>query len=703
MWLPEQTGALAARLKAAGLALAPSALRNLHGYPLGAVVSLDGCSGSFVSPDGLILTNHHCVTDALQYLSSPGHDLVQSGYIARTRADEKWIGPTGRVFVTESMKDVTDDVRAGLDRIAGDVARFKTLEKREKELIATCEAVRPNVRCEVASMFGGGQYFLITRLEIKDVRLVAAPPDSVGNFGGEIDNWRWPRQAGDFGIYRAYVGTDQMPAEHSASNVPYHPRRYLKIARQPLEPGDLVFVAGYPYSTYRLRTHDEVEQAVDWAYPRRIKLYEAYLALLHKLGKHDENVRLKALPLVRDLANSLTYTKGALEGLTRGGAAADRQALEQKLKAWIRASPERRVKYEDLFPRLDAIFARKKRTRDADAALGDMIWFPRLLRQAMAIVRNAENRPKPDAEREPGFQTRDQERLDDAARALGKRYSRKLDSALLALGAERAAKLPARAARPLLRPLIGGAQPTDASIEAAVARIYAKTKLEDEKVRLHLLDTASLAELRQSADPMIRLALALRPLQKAAERHNHAYDGAMLVERPRYVAALRAESGKPLAPDANRTLRITFGSVVGYRPKPGAPPYAPFTTLSGVVKKTTGKPPFDTPQNLLGAVRAHRFGRYEDRRLGQVPVDFLSDVDITGGNSGSPTLNARGRLVGLAFDGNYEAMASDWLFMPRITRAIHVDIRYVLWILDAVDHDGRVLKELGVTPEFPSR
>jgi Peptidase S46 len=703
MWLPGQMGAFAPRLKAAGLALPASALGDLHGDPLGAVVSLDGCTGSFVSPDGLIITNHHCVTDALQYLSSPGHDLVESGFVARARADEKWIGPTGRVFVTESMKDVTADVRAGLDEIADDVARFKALQAREKQLIATCEAVGPNVRCEVASMFGGGQYVLITRLEIKDVRLVAAPPDSVGNFGGEIDNWRWPRHAGDFGIYRAYIGLDQLPAEHAPSNVPYHPRWYLRIAKEPLEPGDLVFVAGYPYTTYRLRTVDEVEQAVDWSYPRRIQLCEDYLGLLDKLGKRDEDVRLKALPLVRDLANTLTYTKGALEGLTRGGAAADRQALEQKLKAWIQANPERRATYRGLFQRLDAIFAAKKRTRDADAALREMTWFPSLLGDALSIVRNAENRPKPDAEREPGFQARDQEQLDDAARVLGKRYSRKLDAALLTEAAERSAKLPGRVARPLLRPLIGGAKPTDANIEAAVARVYAQTKLENENVRMHWLEAASLAKLKKSADPMIRLALALRPLQRAAERHSHAYDGAMLVERPRYVAALRAESNEPLAPDANRTLRITFGSVVGYRPKPDAAMYAPFTTVSGVVKKTTGKPPFDTPQDLLDAARAHRFGRYVDRRLGQVPVDFLSDVDITGGNSGSPTLNARGRLVGLAFDGNYEAMASDWLFMPHITRAIHVDIRYVLWILDAVDHDARVLKELGVTPEFPSR
>jgi hypothetical protein len=234
------------------------------------------------------------------------------------------------------------------------------------------------------------------------------------------------------------------------------------------------------------------------------------------------------------------------------------------------------------------------------------------------------------------------------------------------------------------------------AIDKALADLY-KTKLEDEKTRLDLFRTAKKADLATSKDPMIKLALALRPIFLAAESRGKAYEGAMSLLRPRYFDALQKMRNMPLAPDANGTLRVTYGTVRGYRPSAETPIYRPFTTISEMVAKVTDKEPFIAPAKLVDAARAKKYGKHTSEALGEVPVDFLSDVDTTGGNSGSPTMNSKGELVGLLFDGNYEAMASDVVFLPEITRAIHVDFRYVQWVLDA-DGADNVLAELGVTP-----
>ena len=700
MWLPRQLSEHAETLKKLGLEIDPSDLSDPMAYPLGAVVSLGGCSASFVSPKGLVITNHHCVTGALQYNSSPEKNLLKEGYQAQKPDEEKSIGPTGRVYVTQAFTDVTDTMRKGLAELASDKARNDELEKREKQLIAGCEKAKASVRCEVASYFGGGQYLLIERLEIKDVRLVYAPPAGIGNYGGEIDNWRWPRHTGDFSIYRAYVGKDDKPAEHAADNVPFTPRQYLKLASRPLGKGDLVFVAGYPGRTYRLTTAEETEEAVEWWYPRRIDLFQEYLAVLEAVGKDDPEAKIRATPLERGLSNALTYTKGALEGLTKGGAASLRRQRDDKLKEWIAAEPQRKENFGEVFPKLAKIFDERKQTRELDAALEEVARFPSLLGAAVTIVRMAEERPKKDADRDPGFQERNWERLEQEQKALEKRYSKKVDVALLELALRRSVKLlEADDEKAVLAPFVGKGGEKD--IAASVKRIYDGTKLGDTAVRVKLLKTASTAQLRASPDPLLRAAVALWPKLREKEDREDARTGAFALVRPDYVAALREMTPDPIAPDANGTLRVTYGTVRGYRPTPDADVYEPFTTLQGVVEKHTGKEPFDAPPRLLELAKARKLGPYADKNVGGLPVNFLADLDITGGNSGSPTLNARGELVGLAFDGNYEAMASDWVFMPEITRSIHVDLRYALWVLDAVDKLDWLLQEMGAKPAIP--
>jgi hypothetical protein len=695
MWMPNQMGSHATKLKELGLKIDPAQLADPTSDTLSAVVSLGGCSASFVSPDGLVITNHHCVQGALQYNSSPSENLIKDGFLARTRADERSAGPTARVYVTRAVTDVTDTMLAGIDAIKDDLARHKKLETRLKELVADCEKGRSEVRCSVASFYEGAQYFRIEQLEIRDVRLVYAPPAGIGNFGGEVDNWRWPRHTGDFSFYRGYVGKDGQPADFSADNVPYHPAHHLSIASTPLEEGDLVIVAGYPGRTSSLKTRDEVQEAVDWYYPRRRRWCEDNLAEIAKISS-DKEVAIKANTLVRGLSNALTNYKGQLDGLVKGGIAKDKADTETALASWIASDPQRKTAYGTVLDDMAHAHAEAARWRDEDADVRELAAMPRLVAAAGAIVRLAEERAKKDEDRHPDYQKRNWKRLEQAQAALDKSYHPKLDRALLA-EAFRRVRDDGHGGR-VLTALVGTAKPTDDAITWKVEAIYAGTKIEGKDARLDLLNKATSADLRRSADPLVKLALALRPLVKAADDRDDAYAGKMALLKPRYIKALRERAGHEIAPDANGTLRLTYGTVRGYSPGPDAPVYRPFTDLTGVVTKATGQEPFDAPKALLDAAAAHKVGPYLDERLHDVPVDFLSDLHITGGNSGSATLNARGELVGLAFDGNYEAMASDWVFMPNLTRTIHVDIRYVMWVMDAVGGADDLLRELGRTP-----
>jgi hypothetical protein len=333
-----------------------------------------------------------------------------------------------------------------------------------------------------------------------------------------------------------------------------------------------------------------------------------------------------------------------------------------------------------------------------------MLWELRfmstMIGAADTIVHMAEERPKPDAERHPSFQERNHKRLYQSQQQAQQSYDRRLDQQKLALALRRAMALPKEQRPKLVELVLGKAEPTAANIDKALTALYDKTKLESAETRVELLSKATLGDLNKSTDPFIQLALKVRKDFQASEDREDAYEGATVVDRPKFAAALRAQHDGVFAPDANSTLRVTFGTVRGYKPSPDAETHYPFTKLSGMVAKQTGKEPFAAPAALIDAAKKGPYGPYVHAELGEVPVNFLADLDITGGNSGSPTLNTRGELVGLAFDGNYEAMASDWIFIPAITRSIHVDIRYVLWIMDRVDGADRLLEEMGVKPSL---
>lgn len=706
MWMPSQLGEHQQTLEKLGVAFSVESLMDPTAFPLGAVVSLGGCSASFVSPQGLVITNHHCSIGYLQNNSTPDANLLEDGYVAATRADELPGGPGARIYVSNAFTDVSDQILDGLDAITDNQARATELEKRVLATKDTCEASKPNTRCVVASYFEGAQFIQIEQLEIKDVRLVYAPDAGIGVFGGEVDNWRWPRHTGDYAFLRAYVGPDGQPAEPSADNVPYTPPHYLEVASEPLAPGDFAMVAGYPGRTYRLKTAAEVREAVSWYYPERIKRYDEYIALYEKLGQQDPGLAIKAASRLRGLANYRTNFQGMLDGLTTGGLADAKAKLEADLQAWIDADPERQAKYGTVLADMAAVQEASKGRRAYDEAVSEVLRGSTLLGVALGIRKLATERAKPEAERRPGFSDAEIEQsIGQMKRLVASGYTPELERAVLKLALTRAAALP-EGQRPdvLLESLLGPAATPpldDAAVDKALGKLYGKTKLDDPDAVAKLAGM-SLNKLERSRDPMLQAAVAVELVVEDKDRRDKDEAGAMASLRPVYIQALREFTGTTIAPDANGTLRVSYGTVRGYTPADAAEPYAPFTTLSQMVAKHTGEEPFVAPQRILDAAATKDFGPYADETLGDLPVNFLADLDITGGNSGSATLNARGELIGLAFDGNYESIASDWLFMPAVTRSIHVDIRYILWIMDAVDDADHLLTEMGVTPSLPS-
>jgi len=702
MWMPQQIPALAERLRAAGFEGDPQAFADLTGQPMGAIVSLGGCSASFVSADGLIVTNHHCVQSALQYNSTPERNLLKDGFVARAREDELSNGPGARVSVTTQVLEVTDDLNRRLTPKLTDRKRYDVVELWTKERTAACE--KDGSRCRVASFFGGLRWFEIKQQELRDVRLVYAPPEGIGNFGGEADNWRWPRHAGDFSFYRAYVGPDGKAAPYSKDNVPYRPKRWLKVSPKGASPGDLVFVVGYPGGTERHQTYAEIEESTTWELPRSIRRATEQLAILDELARTGPELAIKVETRIRGLNNGLTKNRGVLDGLIEGGALEKKMAQQRELTAWIAANPERRAALGDVLPALDALDAEAAKTRERDAAFSGLRGGRgggSILGAADTIVQAAANRPKKDIDREPEYQERNWTRTREGLERMQRTLDRAVDRALLRDQLLEAARLAgSERIEPLDRAvgLGAGMSPEDAAkaIDAFLDRLYAGTKLFDKDYRLSLLGKST-KELAAAGDPFLDLATALLPLREQLRETSKTRQGARYRLAPRYMTALLEKSAGLVAPDANGTLRVTYGRVLGVDSLDGLF-FKPQTTLAGIVEKHTGQGEFDAPQRELEAIRALRAGRetpYLDPVLRDVPVDFLSTVDTTGGSSGSATLNARGELCGLLFDGTYDTVASDIFYDPVRTRSIHVDSRYLFWVLTEVDGATRLLAELG--------
>ena len=691
MWVPQQLPEIAGPLQKAGLKLDPQQLANLTGNPMGAVVALGGCTASFVSPQGLVVTNHHCAYGSIQLNSTAEKNLIKDGFNAPAFKDELSAGPNARIYVLDDITDVTAQARAAITAAGADpLKRTEALEAFEKKIIAECEADAA-YSCTLYSFSGGNVYRLFKNLEIKDVRLAYAPPGSVGKFGGDVDNWMWPRHTGDFSFYRAYVGKDGKPAAFSADNVPYQPKHWLKLANQPLGEGDFVMVAGYPGRTDRYALVSEFENTASWTYPTIAKAYKDQIALVEAASKDNADIAVKYAATMAGWNNTSKNYDGQLDGFKRNNVLAQKQAQEAAVLGWLRAQGEAGRPALHAYDRLQNLGAMARDTQQRDFVLG-MFNRTGTLGTAVRLYRLAIEKAKPDAQRQEGYQERDLPAIEGGLKQMDRRYVASMDRQFQQYWLQQYLQLPAKKGLPALDKWLGG---TDAAaVDAALLRLDgSKLGQLDERLKWMGADKAA---FEASTDPAIQYAVAVMPALLELERQRKVRIGEELVARPLFLQAIadyKKSEGEFVYPDANLSLRITFGNVKGYTGLDGKA-YTPFTDLEGIVAKETGADPFDSPKALLDAVKAKRYGGFEDSRIGSVPVNFLSDLDITGGNSGSPVLDAHGRLVGLAFDGLWESVASNWVFDPVMTRMISVDERYMRWVMQEVAPAPQLLKEM---------
>lgn len=683
-WQPHQLPQLKAELKRAGIEIPAEKLADLSKHPMSAIVSLGGCSAAFVSDAGLVVTNHHCAYGAVQRNSTPEHNYITNGFLAKTRAAELPGGPNSLVYVTDKVENVSDRVLKGLTADMSGRARHEAVEKRVKDLIAECETDKM-YRCSVPAFHRGLEYYRIRQMMIRDVRLVYAPSDKIGNFGGDIDNYEWPRHTGDYSFLRAYVGKDGRPADPSPDNVPYKSKDFLVVSAEGLKAGDGILLAGYPGRTSRYKLPAEIRFARDTAFPLKVSELQADLAVMADATNGDAAAAVRYASVVKSINNVLKKTQGLLDGFARKDIAAIKDVQDAEFRAWYAKQPN---VSPTLLAELDAAIA-------SDMALSEeeFAWSVAtnsdLLKSARTIYRLSLERQKADAERESGYQQRDLAFIKARLTRLEQSYVNKVDQARFEAGLKRYAQLAAKSHPQGLDALL--------PLPSAVAALYQQTQLADTAKRLAWLEKDQ-AAVAQSDDAFMALAIKLQPVEAALEERRKEIDGNLERVIPQYMQAVIAwkkSQGKPVYPDANSTLRVTYGTVSPYSPRDGLTK-GPFTTVEGIVEKVTGKAPFEAPQALLDAVKQKRYGQFRDPVLGTVPVNFLTSADTTGGNSGSAVMNKRGELIGLNFDSTYESITKDWYFDTAITRAIHLDIRYMLWVMKEVDHADNLLQEMSI-------
>ena len=679
-WMPKQIGELdASKLASMGLELTPAEIWNPDdGGLMKAIVNLSGCSAGFVSSRGLVATNHHCAYGAIQANSTVEHDYLTAGFVAQTLTDE--LPAKGRtVKVLESIRDVTGEVRSAIDAAPDPVARAKAMEHAIKGLVDTCEAAAEGHECRVASFYSGSEFQLFDYVEYKDVRLVFAPPSMIGNFGGEVDNWMWPRHSGDFTLLRVYAGPDGKPADYAEENEPLEPQRWLQVSPEGVSEGDFVSVMGYPGHTDRYLPLPEVQRQLDQALPAKVDLYGQWIDLLIEKGEADPAVKIKVAATLRGLANVHKNSRGMIDGIRRLGLLARREREDAALAEWAESADE---KYANVLPDLAALAQERRDGFGRDFAVASVSRSGNAVATAIDLVRRAKEHTKPDLEREGKYRDRGKDKLwSDLERRL-RDYDQGVDEGTLQILVRMVQALPE------------DQRFTDLD-EAGVTKMLSGTAVMDADFVKATFDAADWDAIQASTDPLIVWARDVVEEIEAYELRGKDRSGRELVLGPLYFDMTKAVRQGPVYPDANGTLRFSYATVRGYNPQEGLLA-TPFTTVAGQVAKHTGEDPFDLPQKVRDAAPNAPATYWADPTLGDVPVCFLASGDTTGGNSGSPVVDGKGRWVGLNFDRVWENIAGDYGYAIDRSRNIIVDIRYLLWLIDDVYGAKGLIDELGL-------
>lgn len=681
MYTPDKIASLP--LKKRGLKIKPEDIYNPNGPDISdAVVRLSiGCSAEFVSPQGLILTNHHCGFDALVSASTPERDYAKTGYRADSMKNEL-IAKDYSVFITNRVEDVTAKILNGTNGLTGEALAAKVKENTEALRKAEQGKAPEGHSIRIQELNSGYFYYLYETKEIKDVRLVYAPPQSIGFFGGDPDNFEWTRHTGDFTFLRAYVSPDGKSVPYAANNVPYKPEKFLSISLDGIKDGDFTMILGYPGGTTRYRESQAVAFNQDVSFPFIVSYLQAWTNGLVKAGENDEEKRVKLQAEVFSLNNSIKAYDGGVIAMKRAKIVAQKRAEEERLATWINADPARKAKYGDVLAGLKsvsddyykyAVKDRVLRTIPNQASAPVFGWF---VDAVMSVQRGAkiDDRKKTQimgmmAESDPVIE-----------REVLRYFLKAVDA------------FPVDQKFAPAEKIFGGNSPKDRrnAENAWVENVVANGDLNTADAIIGLYGMSA-ADLKAKFPQQFAIAEGI-----IAARGEYAARGRAFGEK---IDPLRLQFQKAMAemknnqpyPDANSTLRFTFGNVRGYQPRE-AVTYAPFTTLAGVMEKETGVDPFTSPEKLRQLFASKDYGRYGVN--GTMPVNFLTTNDIIGGNSGSPVLNAKGEQIGIAFDGNYEGLGNDMFFDPTYGRTIVVDIRYVLFLTEKLGDAKWIVDEM---------
>ena len=680
-------------LKQKGLEMSVLEMYNPDGISLiDGICKVGGCTGSFVSKDGLILTNHHCAYGAVQRASTKENDYLQNGFLAKTR-EQEIPAKAYTVRITDSYRDVSQEVLSAITKKMDFADRTKAIEKRTKEIVKQAEKENPGKRAEVSEMFIGKTYVLFIYTYLKDIRLVYAPPRSIGNFGGEVDNWMWPRHTGDFSFMRAYVAPDGSPADYSPDNVPYQPKRVVKVAPQGVNEEDFVFILGYPGRTYRHRTSHFLAYEEEIRMPYVVDWYQWQINVMEKMGEKDRAVQLKHLGTIQGLSNTMKNYRGKLKGLNRLHLVDKKREEEKALEDFINSNPDRKKEYGRLLSEIDLVYKKQREQADLILVLSYLKRSSQLLSFASTVYEASIELQKDDIERKSAYMDRNFARTKQRLKIGLQNYYEATDKIIFKEMLLRASKLPEKYQIPAIKKLMGDNNP-ETAINKFFEKAYSESKLNNKELLFQALEKSS-KQVKKMKDPFIQLAINLYPTFKKFEEQGKARRGKLDKLYAKLIDVKKQFKAKDFIPDANRTLRLTYGRIRGYSPH-DAVRMNPITSTNGVLEKTTGKEPFDTPKKLLKLIKAKDYGKFYHKKLNGVPVGILYNMDTTGGNSGSPVLNARGELVGINFDRAFEATINDYAWSEDYSRSIAVDIRYVLWVTQKFAGAGYLLEEMGV-------
>jgi hypothetical protein len=694
MFLPDTLSRLSQQqLMRRGLKIPLTEIYNPTGISIkDAVVIVDGGTGEFVSPDGLLLTNHHVGFDALVSASDATRDYATNGYKANSRADEL-PAKDYTVTITQDLKDVTSEILKGVTDSTPPADRERSIAQNVEQMELSGSNVAAGITVRVLPMNEGLSYYKFTYLLLSDVRIVYAPPKNIGFFGGDPDNFEWPRHCGDFTFMRVYVGPDGKPVPYSTANVPYKPRKVLPLSLAGVKPGDFMMVMGYPGATRRYRESYSVAYNQDIVLPLTIDIFTKQIESLKEAGKNDPARAIKLQSTIANIANSLKDDEGSVLALGRADIVGRKRKQEAALTRWLEADPGRKSKYGEVLPNLSRAYQTLNATALQDLLLLQLAQSSELLTIAFGVQDIAAARERPGGESAQQLAEAVVSARERAKAALADRDST-VERKLLTYLLRRAAELPEGQRIEPVEKRFGNLQ-GDARRRAeedfARAIVDSKNFVTPETVgRLYDL---SLTQLRELHEPFLDFVADLTPMVIQEQIRTTVFNETVSRWRPRLVQGMSEMNGTKPYPDADRSLRFTYGEVKGYVPHDAAT-YQAFSHLSGVIEKDTGREPFDVPAKLKDLYRTHDFGQYATPDGSDVPVNFLSNNDIIGGNSGSPIMNGMGEQVGIIFDGNYEGLGNDFFYNEEKGRAISVDIRYVLFIADKLGGAGYLLKEL---------